>query len=198
MTPRNHGKLWSLEDELTVIEMYRDGRGTRAIAEALGRMPDSIAGRCHKYGLCDEFYEKWKPRDSDTVEIALHLIQDRIERGNKNWRPSTSFIEYLNHKRAEASASTSSEASNEIITTEKDDTMNTKLFSLQHLVNGQDITTMSDNDLYNAIAAAQADIDRLEKINPKPNRLVKQIETKKADLGALVAFINEQDAGEER
>lgn len=67
-------------------------------------------------------------------------------------------------------------------------------FTTQTLLNGTDIAKMSDDQIYAAISAKKAQIDNLEKIEPKPARLAKQITDAKADLAALVAYLDKLDA----
>lgn len=67
-------------------------------------------------------------------------------------------------------------------------------FSTQTLLNGADISKMSNDQIYAAIAAKKAQIDALAKIEPKPARLVKEIDAATADLNALVKYLDDQDA----
>lgn len=66
-------------------------------------------------------------------------------------------------------------------------------FTIQHLLNGRDITTMSDDEIFRVIAQTEAEIDKLDQIKTKPTRLVKLIEQKRADLAKLIDFLNAQD-----
>lgn len=67
-------------------------------------------------------------------------------------------------------------------------------FTNQTLLNGSDISKLSDDAIYAAITAKKKQIDDWDKIDPKPQRLVKQIDGAKADLNKLIAYLDGQDA----
>lgn len=61
-------------------------------------------------------------------------------------------------------------------------------------LNGVDLATRPDAEIYDAIAQQEADIKTLEAINAKPKRLVAEIEKRKAGIAALVAFLDSKPA----
>ena len=67
-------------------------------------------------------------------------------------------------------------------------TITTKTFA-----NGNDVATMSDSEIYNLIAAQEAEIRELEKITTKPKRLVKEIESRQAGVKALVDYLDTKE-----
>ena len=64
----------------------------------------------------------------------------------------------------------------------------------KHYINGTDISTMSNAQLYRLIADQEASIAGLEAIKKKPQSLKKEIATRQASIDTLVAFLDERDA----
>lgn len=61
------------------------------------------------------------------------------------------------------------------------------------LINGVDITTFKDSEIYSLIAAQEAEIETLDKIKTKPKKLVAEIEKRKAGIEALVAYLDSKE-----
>ena len=78
-------------------------------------------------------------------------------------------------------------------TDEKEETM-TKLFEIKHLCNGIEIKDLSDDQIFELIAAREVEIKRLNAIETKPVRLQDRITTLKADLAALVTHLDSTGA----
>jgi hypothetical protein len=57
-------------------------------------------------------------------------------------------------------------------------------------VNGQDISSLSDAQVYELIAAEEAKIKDLAKIENKPKKLVTEIEKRMAGIQALVTYLD--------
>lgn len=64
----------------------------------------------------------------------------------------------------------------------------------QTLLNGHKIETYKDDAIYTMIAEAEAKITDLEKIQNKPKRLVKEIESRRADVQTLVDYLDSKEA----
>lgn len=58
------------------------------------------------------------------------------------------------------------------------------------LINGVDISTMSDSQVYDLIADQEAKIKELEKIEAKPKKLTAEIAKRQAGIAALVAHLD--------
>ena len=76
----------------------------------------------------------------------------------------------------------------------KEDTMSIIKIETKTFVNGTDITSWSDGDIYNLIAQQEKDIEKLEDIQNKPKRLENEIAERKAGIQALVDHLNARDA----
>ena len=60
-------------------------------------------------------------------------------------------------------------------------------------VNGTDVATLSDSEIYSLIAAQEAQVEELEKIKTKPKKLVAEIEKRKAGIQALVDYLDSKE-----
>jgi len=60
------------------------------------------------------------------------------------------------------------------------------------LVNGRDVSTMSDAEVFELIAAQEAKIKELEAIESKPKKLTAEIAKRKEGIAALVAHLDAQ------
>lgn len=60
------------------------------------------------------------------------------------------------------------------------------------LVNGIDVTTLKDADIYSLISNEEAKIEDLQKIKAQPKKLLAEIERRQAGIAALVAYLDAQ------
>ena len=67
-------------------------------------------------------------------------------------------------------------------------------FTNKSFLNGQDISKLSNAEIYSAIAAKEAEIARLEQIQNKPKSLQNEIEQAKNDIKALVEYLDSKAA----
>ena len=58
------------------------------------------------------------------------------------------------------------------------------------LINGDDIAKKSDDELFEAIAQAEAEIAKLNAIQSKPKALVAKVDELKAGIAALVSHMD--------
>lgn len=64
-------------------------------------------------------------------------------------------------------------------------TITTKTF-----VNGVDISTMADAEVYDLIAQQESEIERLAKIKARPRKLVEELAKRQAGIDLLVAYLD--------
>lgn len=62
----------------------------------------------------------------------------------------------------------------------------------KHFLNGRDIATLSDDELFQAIAAVEKNIKTLEEIENKPKRLVAKIEELRSGLKTLIEYLDSE------
>lgn len=65
------------------------------------------------------------------------------------------------------------------------------------LVNGVDIATMADSDIYDLISKQEAAVADLEKIDNKPKKLVNEIDKRKAGIQALVDYLDSKEPADD-
>ena len=61
------------------------------------------------------------------------------------------------------------------------------------LINGVDIKDFKDSEVYDLIAAQEAEIARLEAIKAKPKKLVAEIAKRQEGIAALVAHLDSKE-----
>lgn len=64
----------------------------------------------------------------------------------------------------------------------------------KHYLNGQDIETLSNAQLFDAIAKQEAAIESLQAIKKKPASLQREIKERQESIDKLVAFLDERDS----
>lgn len=64
----------------------------------------------------------------------------------------------------------------------------------KHYLNGQDIETLSNAQLFDAIAKQEAAIENLQAIKKKPASLQREIKERQESIDKLVAFLDERDS----
>lgn len=72
----------------------------------------------------------------------------------------------------------------------------TMKFETKYFLNGQDISTLSDAQIYKAIKDAEDAIAKLEQIRHKPKKLIDDISNRNGDLKMLLNYLNDRDEEE--
>ena len=100
--------------------------------------------------------------------------------------PSSASYGYADGNATTTAAVTSTAKTKEVITMIK--------VEKQTLLNGNRIETFSDDAIYNMISAAEKKVEELETIKNKPKRLVKEIESRRADIQTLVDYLDSKES----
>ena len=66
--------------------------------------------------------------------------------------------------------------------------------STKTYLNGVDLDTLPNSELYAQIQAQEAEIKNLQSITNKPRNLLAEIAARQAGIDSLVAFMNEREA----
>lgn len=177
------GRLWGGDEIARLKGLFWSGRSLEYICHDMERPPSGVLNKlaehdCLSYDPMTSAYtvRKKTPHNSGPTkdieperevttlpaEIAAH-IDNAVSHLT---RVSNSLKEILMNK-------------TEIIKIE------TKTF-----VNGVDISTMEDSDVYALIATQEAQIKELDKIETKPRKLTAEIEKRKAGVKALVDYLD--------
>lgn len=197
----NHGKLWTNDHYADLFRYFTQNISITGIARELGRQRDDVRAKLSRANLADEIPGKVLARaDPWAAELReyYHLAASGVIQPG-TFPPTRNHVrQVLEYQRAQFTATSvdewaksSAQFAHDAPNTDKDtDTMQ---FTIQHLLNGRDIATMSDDEIFRVIAQTEAEIDKLDQIKTKPTRLVKLIEQKRADLAKLIDFLNAQD-----
>lgn len=121
--------------------------------------------------------------------------EDRVAYVMPGWDSlpvATYIVEFMEYNLNLAPNKPIDEVTDANLTIQEDNTMTTKFFETKHFLNAQDISQMSDEQIYAAISKKEADIAKLEAINTKPKRLIAQIEEAKGELAALIAHLDKE------
>ena len=70
---------------------------------------------------------------------------------------------------------------------------NTMKFETRHYINGYDINTVAPSTIYDLISQEESAIASLESMATKPKMLIKEIETRKAELARLVEYLDSRE-----
>lgn len=203
-TPVNHGRFWTPQQQLRMLKLWMAGRSVHQIARHMGRQTDSILAQFDKLGLNgprEGFgYGTPYPPDSELVKRS----HDRLSKatGGKHHRgpddPSGPADEYAPLEFEDLSQV----ALCHTVTLKLDNTFpapptteETTMFKFEtkHYINGQDVSEMDNATLVKAILQEQAAIAELEKLNPRPKRITKALEERKAKLAEAIEFLDKLD-----
>lgn len=168
--PKNHGAYYAADEIALMLRMFSEGYGAPDIAAALQRKHNSIAAKLKELELLS----------FDGSTNAWHVKRSRPYLDQLP-QPSEQTIAAINSFDTPTQKETIMTASIIEITTKT-------------LINGIDIATMSDSQLYSTIANQEDEIKKLEKIENKPKRLVNEIDKRKAGIRALVSFLDAKEA----
>lgn len=205
-TYENHGKLWTNEHYATLFRLFCENVSVSGIARELGRQTDAVMAKLARVRLADELTgkvcERDHPRAGSLRDYYALVVSGAIPK-DLNYPPTQAYVKQaLERARSGAPSESSLKtvadgclSSTQVAPahTNTDKDTDTMQFTIQHLLNGRDIATMSDDEIFRVIAQTEAEIDKLDQIKSKPARLVKLIAQKRGDLEKLIAFLNAQD-----
>lgn len=179
-----YGFIWSANEVATLKGLFWSGRNLEQICRAMERPPNGVLNKLTEYH-CLAFdgvklsylVRKKTPHNSNTSDL------DRTPESE----PTTSPAEIAEHIDSAISHLTRVSNSLKEILMSKTEIIKieTKTF-----VNGVDIATMDDADVYALIATQEAQIKELDKIETKPKKLTAEIEKRKAGVQALVDYLD--------
>lgn len=205
MTPVNHGKLWTPQQRLRMLKLWMAGRSVYQIARHMGRHTDSILAQFEKLRLAERsqklfVYGTPYPPDSELVKLT-HDRFNQVTGGEHHRGPDDQDGDPADYALPEADDS-SQAALCHTVTLKLDNTFpvpptseETTMFKFEtkHYINGQDVSEMDNATLVKAILQEQAAIAELEKLNPRPKRITKALEERKAKLAEAIEFLDKLD-----
>lgn len=194
--PLNHGKRWTPEQHLRLLKLYIIGYSIGAIARHMYRLEDSILARFSTLHLADTsdplhmYGVPLSPGHPKVLGMHDKLMRDLNgvhHRGPDD--PSGWNCEKSEKGNPEILADTVAPKfdCNTVHITEE--TIMFK-FETKYFINGQDVSEMDNAALVKAIRHEQSAIAELEKLDPCPKRIIKDIEERKAKLAEAVEFLD--------
>lgn len=196
------GLRWTDDEERALVRMFLSGSTLKNVAQDLQRAPSALVERLVdlRY-LQREAYEVYKyrylvrlpPLKHATTELGYTPIPDDYlaDIPGTVEVPRERLQQEVADHLTQAANSFQSLANNlkEIIMSKTEIiTIETKT-----LINGVEISTFKDSEIYSLIAAQESEINSLEQIKAKPKKLIAEIEKRKAGIEALVAYLDSKE-----
>ncbi len=168
-----YGKPWIEQDKQKLAKLFWAGHDLKVMCEALQRPPNGVLNQlsylrclCFDSVLCKYFVTKHSPQQTH-VELKQETDQHTA-----------------------AAAEIFSNLSDSLKETTMSKTTEIIKIETKTLVNGVDIATMENSQIYSLIASQEAEIAELEKIKNKPKKLKAEIEKRQEGIDALVAHLD--------
>lgn len=179
-----YGRIWGAQEVAQLKGLFWSGRNLEYICRAMERPPNGVLSKLAEHH-CLTFdptalkylVRKKTPTNSNTSDAGIAPEPE----------PTTSPAEIAEH--IDKAVSHLTRVSNSL----KEILMNkTEIIKIETktFVNGVDIATMDDADVYALIATQEAQIKELDKIETKPKKLTAEIEKRKAGVQALVDYLD--------
>ena len=188
------GRPWNSDEVAHLKGLFWSGRNLEYICRAMERPPNGVLNKLvelrflhYNTTVAEYTVTKKTPANSRIDKIEVEPDPDPV---NRDAEPTTSPTESAEHTDSAISHLTAVSNSLKEILMNKTEiiTIETKT-----LINGVDITTFKDSEIYSLIAAQEAEIETLDKIKTKPKKLVAEIEKRKAGIEALVAYLDSKE-----
>lgn len=202
--PLNHGKRWTPEQHLRLLKLYILGYPIGAIARHMYRLEDSILARFNVLHLADTsdplrmYGIPLSPSHPKVLSMHDKLMQDlkgvhhRGPDDPSGWVCENSEKGNPEKGNPEILADTAAPKFDYNTVHITEETIMFK-FETKHFINGQDVSEMDNATLVKAIRHEQGVIAELEKLDPCPKRIIKDIEERKARLQEAVEFLDKLD-----
>lgn len=197
--PLNHGKRWTPEQHLRLLKLYIIGYPVGAIARHMYRLEDSILARfsalhladtsdpSHMYGVPLSPSHPKVLGKHDKLVRELKGVHHRGPDDPGGWHCEK--FEKGNPEKGNPEILADTVASKFTVAPITEETIMFK-FETKHFINGQDVSEMDNATLVKAIRHEQSAIAELEKLDPCPKRIIKDIEERKAKLQEAVEFLD--------
>jgi hypothetical protein len=189
-----YGRPWNGDEAAHLKGLFWSGRNLEYICRAMDRPPNGVLNklaeyRCLHYDPMTNGYTvaKKTPANSRIDKSEVEPDPDPV---NRDAEPTTSPVEIAEH--IDSAISHLTRVSNSF----KEILMNkTEIIKIETktFVNGVDIATLDDANVYALIATQEAQIKELDKIETKPKKLTAEIEKRKAGVKALVDYLDSKE-----
>lgn len=177
-----YGRPWEDHEYAMLKQLFWGGKNLEQICIAMNRPPNGVLTklrevRCVEFDLSGYRYIVRKKTPSNSA-VPITSVPDKA--------PLQEF----------GGVVIDSAISQPITLTFQETLMNkTDIIKIETktFVNGVDVTTMDDSEVYSLIRAQEALIEDLDKIKTKPKKLVAEIEKRKAGIQALVDYLDSKE-----
>lgn len=177
-----YGRPWGDHEHTMLKQLFWGGKNLEQICIAMNRPPNGVLNKLRE-ARCVEFDQsglRYVVRKKTPANSAVPItpVPDKA--------PLQEFDEVV----------IDSAVSQPITLTFPEILMNkTDIIKIETktLVNGVDVATMDDSEVYSLIRAQEALIEDLDKIKTKPKKLVAEIEKRKAGIQALVDYLDSKE-----
>lgn len=177
-----YGRPWEDHEYVMLKQLFWGGKNLEQICIAMSRPPSGVLNKLHE-AKCVEFnlsgyhYVVRKKTPANSA-VPFTPVPDKA--------PPQEFGEVI----IDGAVSQPTTPTYQEILMNKTDIIK---IETKTYVNGTDVATLSDSEIYSLIAAQEAQVEELEKIKTKPKKLVAEIEKRKAGIQALVDYLDSKE-----
>ena len=165
-----HGKVWTPAETQSLRKELRLGATLKQICESLERPAVGVLTKAVSHSYLERDIEADKYYYTDlTLSSPEHLDKT----ADADLESPEYFINPINEKGTEMSS-----------------------IEIKHvtLINGVDITKLSDDQIFDTIAKLEQSIESLDRLKHRPKALERRIESLKTQIKTLVDFSDSRDA----
>ena len=178
-----YGRPWEDHEYIMLKQLFWGGKNLEQICIAMNRPPNGVLNKLRE-AECVEFDlsgYRYVARKKTPANSAIPFTSGTEVKG-----PPQEFGEVI----IDSAVSQPTTLTFQEILMNKTDIIK---IETKTYVNGTDVATLSDSEIYSLIAAQEAQVEELEKINTKPKKLVAEIEKRKAGIQALVDYLDSKE-----
>lgn len=182
----NHGRLWTNAEEASLAREFCSGAPLKSICRGFGRTPAGILARLGLLGFlkynasASQYIVRKPPFNPFDLAPSTAALADTIVDTNDSLVDAIAHLQSFTTPRNQKETIMNTNTAIEITT--------------KTLVNGVDVNSLSDAQIYDAIAKQEAEITKLDAIKNKPQRLRTEIERRQAGIKALVDYLDSKDS----
>lgn len=177
-----YGRPWEDHEYTMLKQLFWGGKNLEQICIAMNRPPSGVLNKLRetKCAALDQSGYRYIVRKKTPANSAVPVtsVPDKA--------PSQEFGEVI----IDSAVSQPTPLTFQEILMNKTDIIK---IETKTYVNGTDVATLSDSEIYSLIAAQEAQVEELEKIKTKPKKLVNEIEKRKAGIQALVDYLDSKE-----
>lgn len=190
-----HGMIWDEAELNKLCSLSAQGSSLKNMCLVLQRPADGVINKMRQTGMITtELNQGNYTTHVYTYVYTKHILKHRPVEIN----PKEEIDGHINCAQAHFSKTEEALADLSTIPTEEGQPIMTNKTAIieitnKTLINGVDIKDFKDSEVYDLIAAQEAEIARLEAIKAKPKKLVAEIAKRQEGIAALVAHLDSKE-----